>query len=104
MGRTSMKRRRAPAASAGMICLVLSLAFALLAIQARAQPAPDAKCTGEADVAWTEQIAGCTRAIDSGKFAGRDLARALIFRAKAFGQTGDIDRCLADIEEAVRLD
>lgn len=87
-----------------MNCFVLSLAFALLAIAARAQPAPDAKCTGEADIAWTEQIAGCTRAIESKKYAGRDLARALIFRAKAYGQTGDLDRCLADIEEAIRVD
>src|SRR5689334_2450089 len=47
-----------------MICLVLPLAFALLAIEAWAQ----------------------------------------IFRAKAYGQTGDLDRCLADIEEAIRLD
>jgi hypothetical protein len=47
--------------SVGMICSVLSLAFALLTIQARAQPVLEAKCTGEADVAWSEQIAGCTK-------------------------------------------
>jgi tetratricopeptide (TPR) repeat protein len=99
-----MKRRRSLVTSAGVICSVLSLAFALLTIQARAQPVLDAKCTGEADVPWTVQIAGCTKAIESGKYAGKDLARALIFRAKAYGQTGDLDRCLADIEEAIRLD
>jgi Flp pilus assembly protein TadD len=64
----------------------------------------DAKCTGETDVPWNEQIAGCTKAIESGKYAGKDLARALIFRGKAYGQTGDMDRCLADIGEAIRLD
>jgi tetratricopeptide (TPR) repeat protein len=90
--------------SAGMVCSVLSLAFVLLTIQARAQSVPDARCTGEADVPWSEQIAGCTKAIESGRYAGQDLAKALIFRAKALRQTGDIDRCLADIEEAIRLD
>lgn len=99
-----MKRRGSLATSAGMICSVLSLAFALPTIQARAQPMLDAKCTGETDVPWTEQIAGCTKAIESGKYSGKDLARALIVRAKAHGQTGDLDRCLADIEEAIRLD
>jgi tetratricopeptide (TPR) repeat protein len=104
MERAAMKRRSLPATSAAMICAALCLAFALPAIPARAQPAPDAKCTGQADVPWAEQIAGCTRAIDSGKYAGKDRARVLLLRAKAYGQTGDLDLCLADIEEAVRLD
>src|SRR5262249_53024610 len=99
-----MKRRSSLLTSAGMICSALSLAFVLLTIQVRAEPVLDAKCTGEPDVPWSEQIAGCTKAIESGKYAGKDLARALIFRGKAYGQTGDIDRCLADIEEAIRLD
>src|SRR5215468_2471365 len=99
-----MKRRGSLMASAGIIASVLSLAFVLLTIQARAQSVLDAKCTGETDVPWSEQIVGCSKAIESGKFAGKDLAKALIFRGKAYGQTGDIDRCLADIEEAVRLD
>jgi tetratricopeptide (TPR) repeat protein len=99
-----MKRRGSPATCAGMICAALWLAFALPTIQARAQPVPDARCTGEAVVPWTEQIAGCTKAIESGRYAGKDLARVLIFRAKAYGQTGDLDRCVADIEEAIRLD
>ena len=99
-----MKRRGSPTTSAGMICSVLSLAFVLLAIEARAQSVLDAKCTGEADVPWSEQIAGCTRAIESGRYAAKDLAKILIFRAKAFGQTGDIDRCLSDLEDAIRLD
>src|SRR5215813_3751551 len=95
-----MKRRRSLVTSAGM----LSLAFVLLTTQARVQSVLDAKCTGETDVPWGEQIAGCSKAIESGRYAGKDLAKALIFRGKAYGQTGDIDRCLADIEEAIRLD
>jgi tetratricopeptide (TPR) repeat protein len=99
-----MKSRGSATTSAGMLCSVLSLAFVLLTIPVRAQSVLDATCTGEPDVPWSEQIAGCTKAIESGKYAGTDLAQALIFRAKAHGQTGDLDRCLADIEEAVRLD
>jgi tetratricopeptide (TPR) repeat protein len=103
-GHASMKRRGSLMTSAGMICSVLLLAFVLLTIQVRAQSVLDAKCTGEPDVPWSEQIAGCTRAIESGKYAGKDLVKALIFRGKAYGQTGDIDRCLGDIEQAIRLD
>jgi tetratricopeptide (TPR) repeat protein len=99
-----MGRRGSLMTSAGMICSMLSLAFVPLTIQARAQSVLDAKCTGEADVPWREQIAGCTKAIESGKYAGKDLAQARIFRGKAYGLTGDIDRCLADIDEAIRLD
>jgi tetratricopeptide (TPR) repeat protein len=99
-----MKGRGSLMTSAGMIASVLSLAFVLLTIQVRAQSVLDAKCTGEIDVPWSEQIAGCTKAIESGEYARKDLAKALIFRGKAYGQTGDMDRCLADIEEAIRLD
>jgi tetratricopeptide (TPR) repeat protein len=99
-----MKRRGSLMSSAGMICSVLSLAFVLFTIQVRAQSVLDAKCTGEADVPWSEQIAGYSKAIESGKYAGKDLAKARIFRGKAYARTGDIDRCLADIEEAIRLD
>ncbi len=97
-------KNRASLTTAGMICSLLTLAFALLTIQARAQSLPEAKCTGEADVPWREQIAGCTNAIESGRYAAKDIAKAFIFRGKAYGQTGDLDRCLADIEEAIRLD
>jgi Flp pilus assembly protein TadD len=97
-----MKRRLWRMISAGMIC-VLSSASLLLTVQARAQPA-DARCTGETDVPWSEQIAACTGMIESGKYSGKDLATVLIFRGKAYGRTGDIDRCMLDIEEAIRLD
>jgi hypothetical protein len=84
--------------SAGMICSALSLALVLLTSQVRAQSALDPKCTGESDVPWSEQIAGCTKVIESGRYAGKDLAKALILRGKAYGWTGDLDRCLADVE------
>lgn len=99
-----MNRRGSLATSAGIICSLLSLVFVLLTIQVQAQPAPDAKCTGETDVPWVEQIAECTRAIESGRYAGGDLAKVLLLRGKAYGQTVDFERCLADVEEAIRLD
>jgi tetratricopeptide (TPR) repeat protein len=99
-----MPRRGALTRFAGILGAALSLVLALPAVQARGQPVLDAACTGETDMPWSEQIAGCTRAIGSGKLAGKDLVRALMFRAKAYGQSGDLDRCLADVEEAIRLD
>jgi tetratricopeptide (TPR) repeat protein len=98
-----MKRRLSRMIFAGMIASVLASASLLLTVQIRAQPA-DARCTGETDVPWSEQIAACTRLIESARFSGKDLAKVLIFRGKAYGHTGDIDRCLVDIEEAIRLD
>ena len=99
-----MKRRGWQTTSAGMIASVLSLAFVLLTVQARAQPVPVAKCTGEENVAWSEQIAGCSAAAASGIYAGKDLAKILLFRAKAYCMIRDLDNCLADVEEAIRLD
>jgi len=98
-----MTRRGSPIASAGMVRSVLPFVLALLAIQVQAQTLLDAKCTGKADVPWSEQIAGCTTAIDSGKFVGKDLAKAFASRGNAHAQTGDLDRSLADIEQAIRL-
>jgi Flp pilus assembly protein TadD len=100
----SMKTHGSLMISAATFCSVLSLAFALLTIQVRAESVLDPKCAGVNDVPQSEQIAGCTKAIESGKYAGKDLAKVLLFRAKAYGQSGDLDRCLADVEEAIRLD
>lgn len=97
-----MKRNGFFLASAAMIFLILSLALAP-AIEVQAEKELDAKCTGGPDVPWSEQIVGCTRAIESGKYAGKDLAKAYLFRCKAHGRTGDIDLALADIEQAIRL-
>jgi tetratricopeptide (TPR) repeat protein len=103
-GHASMRKAGWSATGAGMICPALSLAFVLLTTELRGQSAPDATCTGKTDVPWTEQIKGCTKAIESGRYAGKDLADALILRGKAYAQTGDIGRCLADIEQAIRVD
>jgi len=96
-----MTRRRSLSVSAAMICTTLALAWT--AMSARAETVLNEKCTGKPDVAWDVQIAGCSEAIGSGKFAGKDLAKALTFRGQAYAQTGDLDRSLADIEQVIRL-
>ena len=49
-------------------------------------------------------IAACTRAIGSGKFKDRDLVQLYSARAAASVGKGDVDRGIADINEAIRLD
>ncbi|WP_338827819.1 tetratricopeptide repeat protein [Bradyrhizobium sp. 27S5] len=97
-----MAKRRSSKSSAWMIGAALALTWP--AAHARAETALDTRCTGKPDVAWDVQVAGCTEAITSGKFTGKDLAKALTSRAQAYAQTGDLDRSLADIEQVIRLD
>jgi tetratricopeptide (TPR) repeat protein len=82
----------------------LPLVLAALAGVAQAQIPLGEKCTGTANVPWSEQISGCTRAIESGRYTGKDLAKAFIWRSKAYAMGGDLDRGLADVEQAIRLD
>jgi tetratricopeptide (TPR) repeat protein len=49
-------------------------------------------------------IAACTRAIGSGRLKGDDLKKATVNRSRAYVDKGDLDRALADLDEAVRLD
>jgi tetratricopeptide (TPR) repeat protein len=49
-------------------------------------------------------IAACDRAIASGKFAGRSLSYLYSDRGFMRMQTGEIDRALADLDEAIRID
>jgi tetratricopeptide (TPR) repeat protein len=87
-----------------LILPALSFAMALAIAPARAQTAPPARCTGEADIPWSEQITECSKTIDSGKYAGKDLAKLLIFRGKAHAFIRDFDGSLTDIEQAIQLD
>ena len=100
----SMKRELLLIASDQDFSAALPLALVLLAIQAHAQTLPEAKCTGKPDVPWSEQIAGCSKAIESGTYTGKDLAKAFTSRGNAYAQTSDIDRSLADFDQAIRLD
>lgn len=86
-----------------MFCAALSMAAALLTQGARADVVLDARCTGEPDIAWAEQIAGCSRTIDAAADV-KARAKALLIRAKAHGQLDDMGRSLADVEAAIALD
>jgi tetratricopeptide (TPR) repeat protein len=78
-------------------------AATLIPARAAAQPALQWKCTGDADLASDVQIDGCTAAIRSGKYSGRNLAWAYVNRGNAYRHKGDNDHAFADYDEAIRL-
>jgi tetratricopeptide (TPR) repeat protein len=84
--------------------LVFSAMLALISASAQAQSLKDWKCTGNPDIPRDEQIAGCTRAIGSAQYTGRDLAAAFINRGNVYAAARDIDRALADYSKAIELD
>jgi lipoprotein NlpI len=93
----------------GIICAVLGgaaiiFAATLIAAPAAAQTAVQWRCTGDADLAWDVQIAGCTEAIQSGKYSGKDLNWAYDNRGVAYGKKGDFDHAIADYTQAIALD
>jgi tetratricopeptide (TPR) repeat protein len=49
-------------------------------------------------------IAACTRAIQSGRFSGVELASFYDNRAIELRQQGDFDRAIADYSQAIRID
>src|SRR5665647_2576040 len=49
-------------------------------------------------------IIDCTQSINSGKWKGRYLAAFYSNRAAAYHDKGDLDRAIADYNEAIRLD
>jgi lipoprotein NlpI len=51
-----------------------------------------------------EQIAACTRLIQSGRWSGQALARVYARRGVAYREKGDLDRATADYHEVIRLD
>src|SRR5882757_756802 len=81
-----------------------TLELASMNAPALAQTLNDWKCTGNPDIPWDEQIVGCTNAIKSGRYTGKDLAAAFINRGKAYQAKGDVDRAIADYDQAIRLD
>jgi tetratricopeptide (TPR) repeat protein len=80
------------------------LTAALVIKPALAQTAQQWKCTGDADIAWDDQIEGCTKVISSGKYAGTERAWAYYNRGNAYRAKGENDRAIADYDEAIRLD
>jgi tetratricopeptide (TPR) repeat protein len=70
---------------------------------AAAQSAEEWNCRGDTrDL--DAQIEGCTRAINSGKYRGKDLAWAYTNRGSVYDYQKDFDRAIADLTEAIRLD
>jgi hypothetical protein len=82
---------------AGAAMLVAAaLVLALMNAPALAQTLADSKCTGNSDIPWNEQIAGCTNAIESGKFPEKGLAVAFSNRGNTYLAKIDLDRAIAD--------
>ena len=71
---------------------------------ASAQALKDAKCTGRPGIPWDEQIAGCTKAIKSGRYSGQELVAAFLNRAAAHRAKGDLARAIEDYDRAIALD
>jgi len=70
---------------------------------ASAQSADEWNCRGDTrDL--DAQIEGCTRAIRSGKYRGKDLAWAYTNRGSVYDYKKDFDHAIADLTEAIRLD
>src|ERR1700721_1647929 len=68
------------------------------------QTLTDRNCTGKSDIPDDRQILGCSDAIKSGSFAGKDLAAALSNRGRAYRGKGQFDLALADYDQAIPLD
>ena len=56
-----------------------------------------------ADIPWDEQIVGCSNAIKSGRYTGKDLAAAFNDRGAAYRVTGDFDHAIQDYNQAIKL-
>ncbi len=85
------------------VAAAAAVVLSLIAAPAPAQSLNDFKCTGNPDIPWYEQIAGCTSAIDSGKFPAIGVAAAHNDRGNAYQAKGDLDRAIADYDETIRL-
>src|ERR1700728_2041475 len=91
---------------ARILFAALATGASLLALTApaKAETLKDWKCTGNPDIPWDEQIAGCTDALKSGKFAGDGTMAALFDRGIAYQNKGDLDKALADYNQVIELD
>jgi tetratricopeptide (TPR) repeat protein len=70
-----------------------------------APPSPedeDAKVCADSG-ASDEKISACTRALESKRLEGADLAEILSSRGLAYLQRGDYDRSLADLDQVIQL-
>lgn len=98
--RVIIQMRRRSFAIAGFFAVVMTAA----GLAAPASAEKQWKCTGNADIPWSKQIAECTGAIKSGTFKGKELAWAYFNRGNANIRTGRYDNAIADYSEALKLD
>src|SRR4051812_46619448 len=84
------------------VLLAACLAAGLAAGAGRAQESDQAQrwCAG-ADM--DERIAGCTSLISSGRESGGALANTFVNRARAYHETEQYERAVADFDQAIRL-
>ena len=90
-------------AAAAMLSLVV-LSPGWMVTPVLSQTLKDNNCTGKSDIPDDQQIAGCSDAIKSGGFAGKDLAAAFSNRGRAYAAKGDIDHAIADYDQAIAID
>lgn len=71
---------------------------------AMAQLSPDrTKCVGGPGISKDQQIAGCTRIIESGKESSEELSNAFVLRGYAYWSKGQNELAIKDFEQAIRL-
>jgi TPR repeat len=101
--RRFMRANRRRAVANVVMFPVTMFALSAMTVLTTAQSLKDFKCTGNADVAWDEQLVGCTEAIRSGKFPEMSVAAAFRNRGNAYATKGDLERAIADYDQATRL-
>ena len=91
------------ALSGALMLSATTLELASMNAPALPQTLNDRKCTGNTDIPWDEQIVGCSNAIKSGKYTGKDLAAAFNDRGTAYRVTGDFDHAIQDYNQTIKL-
>src|SRR5262245_31622303 len=82
--------------------LVLLAVFA--ATSASAQDAKSPNQCGALNAALDDRIAGCTAVIEAKKETGRPLAIAYCNRGFALTERRELDKAMADLNEAIKVD
>ena len=84
------------------ICTLIAVVMFLSALTAPARADMADDCLQEQD--HDLRIGGCTAAIRSGEWQGKDLAWAYNNRANAYSSLGQYRRAIEDYDQALRLD
>jgi tetratricopeptide (TPR) repeat protein len=92
-------RRLTPTGAVAVALLIVGVAPA---VGAKSRPANPARTCNSAS--GDGAIAACTRAIESGKFKGHNLATLHVNRGVELSNKGELDRAIADYDKAIALD